>query len=242
MNRAFQLCLLTSLTLLTAVPTLAQDQFFPGAPQSNGVFNPLAGRQPVPPQPVYGTNQPGVGVWHYQTPLALQNPRIPATQTPSQTGPWLQPSSGPLSGQVVPGTVIDPRTRLPIQSAAGQPTLQSQPAAQQAVRNAASLYQPSPYQSWQQQNAAAFQTPQARRFWHDIRGYGESYYGQSRAGISSYGQNRFNQNRLGYSRYNQSRSGQSYPQPSLYNQNRYNQNRLNMSLHNVIVPYGQGWR
>ena len=236
------ICVLTGLALLTASPAMAQNQFFPGAQQPGYVFNPLAGAQPAPAQPASSAVKLPSGVWQVPSYPAAQSPRFLPGQSPNQAAPWIRPPVGPIPGQFAPGqpgpgTLIDCQTGLPIQIA-GQPAANLQPTNASTGQNTAQPNQPPPLQSaypWQM-------PPPAQRFWHDMRGYGRSYYGQGQSGYSNFGRNNFNQSQPGYSRHNQSRAGQSYSQPSFHNQNRFNQSLPNTTLHNVLVPYGRNWR
>jgi len=227
---------LTLLALLTASPAVAQNQFFPGAPQSGYVFNPLAGTQPVTAPPAV---QLPSGVWHVPaTPPARNSTFLPG-QTPTQAAPWLGPPVSPMPGQIAPGTLIDPRTGLPIQIAAGQQVPQNPHAVQQQST------QQTPPQDYRNQQLPVYpwqMSPPAQRFWRSVGGYGRSYYGQSQAGYSNFGQNHYNQNQAGFSRHGQSHAGQSWPRQNFHNQNRFNQNLPNTTLHNVVVPYGRNWR
>lgn len=244
MNRESRVCLLNArvllaaLAMLAAAPASAQNQFFPGAPRSGYVFNPLAGTQPIPAQPMNVPSQPQAGVWHIQPPPAAQNSQFPTAQPQNPANTWMRPPVASPPSQLPPGALIDLRTGLPIQVAIGQGIAGQSAATTQrlGVRTAhpAQLVPQPPVFPYQM-------TPQARQFWRGVRGYGQSDFGQSR-GYSSYGQNHFNQTRSGYSRHNQSRAGQSYPQRSFHNQNRFNQTRSNASLYNVVIPYGHNWR
>ena len=262
MNSTIRISLLTAFALSTASLATAQDQFFPGEPQALYIFNPLAGAQPATAPAAPATPQPASGVWVIQALPVVQFSQTPPLQTPNPANPWIGPPVGAFPGQYPPGTLIDLRTGLPLQIATAQPGVpsqhlqqvpgtgqlqqagqaqhpgQTQPSAQPAAQHTAQTQQPIP-----QPPVFPYQmTVPARRFWHDIGGYGRSYFGQSGPGYSTYGQQHVNQNQFGMSRHNMSHAGQSFPQPSRHNMNRFNQSLPNTTLHNVVVPYGRNWR
>jgi hypothetical protein len=220
---------LAALALLPASPAAAQNQVFPGAPQSTYVFNPLAGAQPVATRPASPAVQPPGGVWQVPSRPAVLSPRFLPGQFPDQAAPWVRPPVGPIPGQFVPDQLVPGR-----QIATSQPAAQLHSAKPNAALPGQSTPQPH-VMPWQM-------SPPARRFWHDLGGYGGSTYGQSQPGFSKFGQNHFNQSASGYSRHNQSDAGQSYSQPSFHNQNHFHQSLPNTTLHNVVIPYGRNWR
>ena len=231
-----RVCGFAGLILMMASPAAAQNQFFPRAPQSSYVFNPLAGTQPMSAQPAA---QLPSGVWRVQAPPPARNSAFLTGQTPDQAAPWIRPPVGPIPGQLAPGTLIDRRTGLPIQIAAGQQVPQNQQAAeQQRHQNAPQQAQPQqqlPVYPWQM-------SPPAQRFWQSVGGYGRSYHGQSHHSYSNFGQNLHNQSQSGFSNHNQSYAGQRWARQSFHNQNHFNQSLPNTTLHNVVVPYGRNWR
>ncbi|MHC4874942.1 MAG: hypothetical protein ACYTGL_00500 [Planctomycetota bacterium] len=232
MNRITFSILLASLALFAATPAFAQDQFFPGAPPSPSIFNPLAGTQPAPPAPGQTQADRNSGVWQIPSPQIVPSPAPSAGMLPQPGGPQLGPPVSPMPGQYPPGTLVDLRTGLPINIANGQPidSAQQQPAAN------------SRDQVVPQQTPLPRVSPAARRFWRGVRGYGRSEFGQSRAGYSNFGQSLSGQNQSGYSRHNQSLRGQSFPSRGFRNQSRFNQSLRGTTLHNVVVPYGRNWR
>lgn len=239
MRAVLRLWLMAGLMLAGNRLTGAQDQYFPGAPQSAPAFHPIvpggtagqSGRsQRQPPS--------GSGVWAMPLPPTVRANPFPHGQAPDQAAPWGRPPVGPIPGQYGATVFIDRRTGLPVQPQTGWQR-ESPRNRQPADRTGKPSFNAQPPQP----PVFPFQmSPPARRFWHNAQGYGRSVYGQSAPGFSTYGQNRFNQSNVRQSRHNVTRFGQSFAWPGWKSGSRFNQSLPNTSLHNVVVPYGASWR
>ena len=90
-------------------------------------------------------------------------------------------------------------------------------------------------------NGVPVLSPEAARFFQNLKGPNLSTYNQNRSNYSFTGQTRPNNQIPNTTWQSGSRYGQSYPNRSNYNQTTTNQNRFNYNLHNLTAPGFRGY-